>query len=137
MNELPNPAPQVTTTTKQFWDATTRGEFLLQRCDACDTVIWFPKKHCPECAATGLSTFAASGNGTVYSHTVIRKVANEYKAATPFVVAYVELDEGPRVMTNIVDCDPESVTVGMRVRMVFHDTGEGSALYRFVPAPQA
>lgn len=136
MSQLPNPAPMVTTTSKAFWDATTRGEFLLQRCSACDTVVWVPKKHCPECASTELGTFAASGNGTVYSHTVIRKVANEYKGAVPFVVAYVELDEGPRVMTNIVGCDPETVRVGMRVSMVFHDTGEGSALYRFVPATQ-
>ena len=136
MSQLPNPAPMVTTTSKAFWDATTRCEFLLQRCSACDIVIWFPKKHCPGCTSTELGTFAASGNGTVYSHTVIRKVANEYKGAVPFVVAYVELDEGPRVMTNIVGCDPESVRVGMRVSMVFHDTGEGSALYRFVPATQ-
>lgn len=137
MNELPTPAPMVTTTTKEFWDATSRGEFLLQRCDACDLVVWFPRSHCPGCAATGLPTFRASGNGVVYSHTVIRKVGNDYRGAVPFVVAYVELDEGPRVMTNIVGCEPEEVTVGMRVEMVFHDTGEGSALYRFRPSRPA
>jgi len=96
-------------------------------------MVWFPRKHCPDCWTETLSVFDASGRGTVYSFTIIRKVANDYKAATPFVVAYVELSEGPRVMTNIVDCDPESVTVGMPVEMVFHDTGEGNALYRFRP----
>lgn len=133
MSSLPTPAPMVTPITSEFWEATSRGEFLLQKCDECQTIVWFPRKHCPECWTTKLSTFTASGRGTVYSFTVIRKVANEYKAATPFVVAYVELAEGPRIMTNIVDCDPESVTVGMDVEMVFHDTGEGNALYRFRP----
>jgi len=69
----------------------------------------------------------------VYSYTVIRKVANEYKQATPFVVAYVELAEGPRIMTNIVGCDVDEVRVGMPVAIEFHDTGEGNALYRFHP----
>ncbi len=134
MNNLPAPAPMVTSTTKEFWDATSRGEFLLQRCEQCDLVIWFPRSYCPECASTSLPTFRASGRGVVYSHTVIRKVGNDYKGAVPFVVAYVELDEGPRVMTNIVECEPGEVSVGMRVEMVFHDTGEGNALYRFRPS---
>lgn len=134
MNSLPTPAPMVTTTTKEFWSATARGEFLLQRCEACNLVVWFPRSHCPECATTTLTTFRASGAGVVYSHTVIRKVGNMYQGAVPFVVAYVELDEGPRIMTNIVECEPEEVSIGMRVEMVFHDTGEGNALYRFRPA---
>jgi hypothetical protein len=57
-----------------------------------------------------------------------------YKDSGPFVVAYVELAEGPRVMTNIVECDVEAVKVGMPVEVVFHDTGQGNALYRFRPA---
>ena len=134
MKPLPTPAPMVTSTTKEFWDATARGEFLLQRCDDCDLVVWFPRTHCPGCATTSLPTFRAAGGGVVYSHTIIRKVGNDYRDAVPFVVAYVELDEGPRIMTNIVGCEPEEVSVGMRVEMVFHDTGEGNALYRFRPA---
>ena len=134
MTSLPNPAPMVTPTTAPFWQATSEGRFILQRCESCDIVVWFPRKHCPECWTESLTTFDASGKGTVYSYTVIRKVANEYKQATPFVVAYVELAEGPRVMTNIVGCDVESVQVGMPVAMEFHDTGEGNALYRFHPA---
>lgn len=123
----------VTTTTEAFWKATSEGRFILQRCDACDLVVWFPRKHCPECWSETLATFDASGEGTVYSYTIIRKVANEYKQATPFVVAYVELAEGPRIMTNIVGCEVDSVRVGMPVAIEFHDTGEGNALYRFHP----
>jgi uncharacterized OB-fold protein len=134
MTSLPNPAPMVTSTTAAFWQATSEGRFVLQRCESCDIVVWFPRKHCPECWSETLTNFDASGGGTVYSFTIIRKVANDYKQATPFVVAYVELDEGPRVMTNIVGCDVESVQIGMPVTMEFHDTGEGNALYRFRPA---
>ena len=133
MSSLPNPAPTVTSSSQAFWNATAEGRFTLQRCTSCDVVVWFPRKHCPDCWTETLSVFDASGKGTVYSFTIIRKVANDYKGAAPFVVAYVELEEGPRVMTNIVDCVPESVTVGMPVEMVFHDTGEGNALYRFRP----
>lgn len=134
MTTLPNPAPMVTSTSQAFWQATSEGRFLLQRCDACDVVVWFPRKHCPECWTESLTHFDASGNGTIYSFTIIRKVANEYKEATPFVVAYVELEEGPRVMTNIVGCNVDDVRVGMPVEIEFHDTGEGNALYRFHPA---
>jgi uncharacterized OB-fold protein len=133
MSALPAPAPTITPVTARFWAATAQGRFELQRCDACDVVIWFPRAQCPRCWTTDLSHFDASGLGTVYSHTVIRKVGNDYRDSTPFVVAYVELDEGPRVLTNIIDCDVDQMTVGMRVQVVFHDTGKGSALYRFRP----
>lgn len=69
----------------------------------------------------------------MYSFTIVRKGQMDFKEAGPFVVAYVELDEGPRVMTNIVDCEPGEVEVDMAVEVVFHDTGHGNALYRFRP----
>jgi uncharacterized OB-fold protein len=133
MSTLPNPAPLVTQANKSFWAATADGRFQLQRCNECDTVLWFPRRHCPSCWTENVSTFNASGKGVIYSFTIIRKGAMAYKDSGPFVVAYVELAEGPRVMTNIVDCDVETVKVGMAVEVVFHDTGEGNALYRFRP----
>lgn len=133
MSTLPNPAPLVTQANTEFWAATAEGRFQLQRCNECDTVLWFPRRHCPSCWTENVSTFDASGKGVIYSFTIIRKGAMAYKDSGPFVVAYVELAEGPRVMTNIVDCDVESVKVGMPVEVVFHDTGQGNALYRFRP----
>lgn len=133
MSTLPNPAPTVTQANAAFWAATAEGRFQLQRCNECDTVLWFPRRHCPSCWTENVSTFDASGKGVIYSFTVIRKGAMLYKDAGPFVVAYVELAEGPRVMTNIVECDVETVAVGMPVEVVFHDTGQGNALYRFRP----
>lgn len=133
MSTLPTPAPTVTSSNAAFWAATAEGKFLLQRCSTCSTIVWFPRAHCPSCWTETLSTFEASGSGTIYSFTIVRKGRNVYSESAPFVIAYVELAEGPRIMTNIVDCDPESLQVGMKVRMVFHDTGQGNALYRFVP----
>ena len=131
MSTLPTPAPTVTQANAAFWAATAEGRFQLQRCNECDTVLWFPRRHCPSCWTENVSTFNASGKGVVYSFTVIRKGAMAYKESGPFVIAYVELAEGPRVMTNIVDCDVETVKVGMPVEVVWHDTGQGNALYRF------
>lgn len=132
--QLPVGSPMVTEANADFWEATARGEFLLQRCDGCDLVVWFPRRTCPQCWSAGLRSFVASGRGTVYSHTVVRRGRGRYADAAPYVVAYVELAEGPRVLTNIVGCDPLAVEVGMAVEVEWHDTGEGSAVYRFRPS---
>ena len=134
MTMLPAPAPVINSTTAEFWKATTEGRFILQRCDACDIVLWFPRRNCPKCWTENVSTFDAQQTGTIYSFTVVRKGTGAFKDAGPFVITYVELADGPRIMTNIVDCDIDALHIGMHVEMVFHDTGEGSALYRFRPA---
>ena len=134
---LPAPAPFVLPEVKPFWDGTAEGRLLLPRCDDCQAVIWYPRPFCPSYASTRVSWIPASGRGSVYSYTVNRRGQADlpaYKEAGVYVLAYVELDEGPRVMTNIVDCDPETVKIGQRVEVVFHDTGEGTALPRFRPA---
>ena len=131
---LPAPAPVINSTTAEFWKATTEGRFILQRCNACDIVLWFPRRNCPKCWTEDVSTFDAQQTGTIYSFIVVRKGKGAFADAGPFVIAYVELADGPRIMTNIVDCDIDALHIGMPVEMVFHDTGEGSALYRFRPA---
>ena len=131
MSQLPTNAPRVNEDSAAFWAATAEGRLTLQRCDDCGTVIWWPRSLCPACSSFELSSFDATGNGTVYSYTVVHKSqGRSWNEATPYVLAYVELDEGPRLMTNIVDCDPTSVAVDSPVRVVWHDTGEGTALPR-------
>jgi uncharacterized protein len=135
-NALPTPAPFVTPEVKPFWDATSTGRLLLPRCADCDTVIWYPRPFCPRCASLNIAWFEASGRGSIYSFTVNRRGQAdlpEYREAGTYVLAYVELEEGPRVMTNIVECEPNSVRIGQRVEVVFHDTGRGAALVRFRP----
>jgi uncharacterized OB-fold protein len=133
---LPAPAPFVQPEIKTFWDATAQGKLLLPKCTECGSLIWFPRPFCPECASTSVEWVQASGRGTIYSFTVNRRGVADmsaYRNAGEYVLAYVELEEGPRMMTNIVDCDPNSVRVGQKVELVFHDTGEGTALARFRP----
>ena len=106
---------------------------MLLRCDTCRVIIWYPRPFCPDCGGRSTSWEQASGEGTVYSFTVTRKGLGPWRDTAPYVLAYVELDEGPRVMTNIVDCDVDTVSIGQRVTAVFDDTGEGTALLRFGP----
>jgi uncharacterized protein len=133
VSSLPTSAPTISPETADYWAATAEGRLLLKRCDACGHVIWYPRAICPDCHSTDTSWFEASGRGEVYSFTVNRRGDGPWKEATPFVLAYVELDEGPRVMTNIVDCDVDSVAIGQRVTAVWDDTGQGNAVLRFRP----
>jgi uncharacterized OB-fold protein len=134
---MPTPAPNVNPEVKVFWDGTAEGKLLLAHCNECQTVIWYPRPFCPECGSLSVRWEAASGKGTIYTFTINRRGAGdlpEYREPVPYVLAYVELAEGPRIMTNIVECEPDSVKIGQAVEVVFHDTGQGTALYRFRPA---
>lgn len=128
---IPTHAPSTNLDSEPFWAATADGRLTLQRCSACDTVVWWPRSLCPECSSFDLEWFEATGNGTVYSYTVVHRAPGSWGRSAPYVLAYVELDEGPRLMTNIVDCEPDAVAVDAAVRVVWHDTGEGNALPRF------
>jgi uncharacterized protein len=130
---LPAPPPPVNPETKEFWDATAQGRLLLKRCLDCGSVIWYPRAICPECASLRTEWFQSTGRGRVYSYTVNRRGEGAYQSAVPYVLAYVELDEGPRVMTNLIDAAAADLEVGLLVEVVFHDTGEGAALPRFRP----
>lgn len=130
---LPTPAPQINSETKPFWDGTAEGRLVLPRCNECQVVLWYPRAFCPECSSFDISWFEATGRGTIYSYTINRRGQGDYRDLA-YVVAYVELEEGPRLLTNIVDCDPETLSVGQAVQVVFHPTSNGAALPRFKPA---
>ena len=133
MSSLPAMAPTPSVETAQYWSATAEGRLLLPRCNACGTVIWYPRGICPDCHSSDVSWFEATGEGEIYSWTVSRRGDGPWKEAAPYVIAYVQLDDGPRVMTNIVDADLEALSIGQRVTAVWDDTGEGNALLRFRP----
>ena len=135
---LPAKAAEPNSENFQFFEGAEQGRLVLPRCTACSFVIWFPREICPECGCQDVDWFEASGNGSIYSCTVTRRIPGSWGKAAPFVLAYVELDEGPRVMTNIVDCDPEQVAIGDRVKAVFEeatdrDGNPGPPLLRFRP----
>ncbi len=78
------------------------GELRIPRCDACQEVIWFPRAFCPRCASTSVTWFTAEGAGTVYSFSIVRKGLGAFADAAPYAVAYVEIAEGPRLLTDII-----------------------------------
>lgn len=133
-SNLPAPAPAVTPETEPFWSAAAEGRLLLRRCTRCRKVVWYPRALCPHCGSLDTEWFEGSGRGTVYTFTIIRKGGGPYRGAGPYVLAYVDLDEGPRVLTNIVGVDPSHVVIGMALKAVFEPTDERSALLRFEPA---
>lgn len=133
---LPAPSPPVNPETREFWAATADRRLLLRRCLDCGAVIWYPRVICPECASLRTEWFESAGHGRIYSYTVNYRGEGEYQGSPPFVLAYVELEEGPRLMTNIIAVAESELAVGLPVEVVFHDTADGFALPRFQPMRQ-
>jgi uncharacterized OB-fold protein len=131
---LPAPEPIFDADTEPYWRGAGKGRLLLTQCESCEAFVWIPRPYCPV-DLSPTRWVEASGRGVVYSHTTVHKGERSYAKRPPFVLAYVELDEGPRIMTNIVGCDPEAVVVGMPVTAVFDpvEGGEGIAIPRFTP----
>jgi len=131
---LPGRPPRRTEETGPFWDGCAEGRLVLPRCTACAEWIWYPRRFCPFCGSLSVEWGAVSGLGTVYTFTIMRRGSGAYKESAPYVVAYVELREGPRLLTNIVTDDPDAVYVGQPVRVLFQPVGDTDALFRFEPA---
>ncbi|MDR7551332.1 MAG: Zn-ribbon domain-containing OB-fold protein [Armatimonadota bacterium] len=127
---LPQPSPL----TAPFWQAARRRELLVQRCCACAGFVFYPRWNCPHCGARDLEWVRVSGRGTVYTYTVARRPTHPaFADRVPYVIAIVELEEGPRMTTNIVGCDPDTVRIGMPVEAVFEDMSEDITLVMFRP----
>ena len=126
--ELENPRPVADWETRGYWEGAGRGELVLQRCKACGTVQHRPRALCVTCFKDEIEHFVASGRGTVYTFTVTEQnQAPPFRDSLPYVLAYVELEEGPRLLTNIVGCTPDEVRIGLPVRAEFR-TAPGDAL---------
>lgn len=121
---------------ERYWAALREGIVLYQRCAACGHAQLYFRAVCKRCWSRELEDTPASGRGTVYSFTVMHQTSDPALAAeTPFVLALVDLEEGPRVLGR-VEADPDAVTVGASVSATFRDIGEATLLY-FALAPQA
>ena len=117
MNAIEHPLPFASWESRGFWEGAGRGELVLKRCEACGLVQHRPRGVCAHCLdGSALTHFTASGSGEIYSFTVTEQnQAKGFAEACPYVMAYVKLNEGPRLLTVIVDCDPDDVAVGARV----------------------
>ena len=127
---LPTPSPL----TQPFWDAARRRELWVQRCRACATHLFYPRYLCTTCGSGDLEWAQASGRGTVFTYTVAHRPTHPgFADLVPYVIAVVELEEGPKLTTNIVNLDPDDMVIGLPVRATFEDL-DGVTLVHFRPA---
>ena len=139
MSEAPRstrPLPRLDEETRGFWEACARHELYVQRCRGCRTFRHPPRALCPACLSPDVEWVRASGRGTVYSFTVTyQNQAAGFRERLPYVLAVVEMEEGVRLMTNVVGCAPEAVHIGMPVEVAWEDvTGEVTLpLFRGIP----
>ena len=129
------PLPRIDEETRGFWEACVRHELYVQRCRTCRTFRHPPRALCPACLSSDVEWVRASGRGTVYSFTVTyQNQAPGFRESLPYVLAVVELEEGPRMMTNVVGCAPDQVRIGMPVVVEFEDATPEITLATFRPA---
>jgi hypothetical protein len=122
------PAPEVNEETQPFWDAARSGKLLLKKCLDCSRFHYYPRSLCPFCFGSRTEWHEATGQGTVYSYSVMRR------APEPYAIAFVALTEGPTMMTNIVDCSFDEIRIGQPVRLVFIASDGGPPVPMFTPA---
>jgi uncharacterized OB-fold protein len=135
-DEMAEPArarPKPTPETRHFWEGTRAGELRLQRCDACAHVYFPPRPFCPACGGRKVSVFKASGNGKLYSYVIHHRPVPGF--TPPYSIAVVELEEGPRMMTNIVGCPqtPEALELDMKLEVTFEKLDDNITLPLFRP----
>ena len=127
---LPRPTPE----TQPFWDAAKRHELSVPYCSACDKYIFYPRSLCPDCWSTDLQWRTLSGLGSIYSYTVAEIPSHPaFVEDLPYVIAIVELEEGPRMTTTILNCEPTEVSIGMEVKVAFQDVTPETTLVAFSP----
>ena len=138
MKAYKKPLPVIQPWSKGFWEGTKANKLMVQECKECKAKIFYPRKACPECWSSDLDWSEASGKGKVYTFTVtMMGVEDVFSEDIPFVLACVDLEEGVRMMTRIVECDPDAVRIGMDVEVVFEPVTEEITLPFFKPIAES
>jgi uncharacterized protein len=131
------PLPEISDLTRPFWTAAKNRKLVMQKCNHCETLNFYPKPWCIECGDRGLEWVEVKPQGTVYSHTVANIVMMNFPAwkdDLPLVLCIIDLDDGPRMYGQVTGCPPEKVHIGMRVKAYFEDISEDAAVPKFCPA---
>ena len=130
----PVPIPANEALTKPFWEATKRHELILPRCNTCAVTFLYPRERCPDCLSGDLGWTQVSGKGRVHSFTIIEQPVNrEFWEDLPYIYAIIQLEEGPRMISNVVDCGVDEVQIDMPVIAVFDDVTTDVTLVKFKP----
>ena len=129
------PIPEPTPETEEFWAGARRGELRIQRCNSCGKAYFFPRPFCPFCSSTDVAWFTASGRGTLYSYVINYRPAYGFQDIAPYAIAVVQLEEGPRMMTNIigVDATPENLPIDLPVEVTWEQQNDTITLPLFRP----
>jgi uncharacterized OB-fold protein len=134
MNIPEKPSPIVNDWARPFWEAAKEHRLIIQRCSECGKYVFYPRLACPHCFSDHVEWVDASGKGTVYSCTVVETNApSAFMNDIPYVVAVVKLDEGVRMLSNIVGCNPHDVQCDMRVEVTFEKLNDEFTLPKFKP----
>ena len=134
MSEWVKPLPSISGETATYWEATRKGELVIQKCDKCGQYQFPPRGICVNCFSLGMTWVKASGKGIVYSYTVCYQNRTPGFREGPYVLAQVELDEGVRMFTNIVGCEHQDVKIGLEVEVTFVKATDQISLPYFKPA---
>ncbi|MFB7641556.1 Zn-ribbon domain-containing OB-fold protein [Peribacillus butanolivorans] len=118
--------PEIHPEHKEYWDAAAEGKLLIKQCDSCGEYHYYPRVLCPYCMSEKTTWKEANGTGSIYTYSVMRR-------GVSYAIAFVELDEGPKMMTNIVDCDLDTVHINQKVKVVFKQSGDEDNPGSFVP----
>ena len=123
------------TLSKPFWEATKRHELVLPRCRTCSKIFFYPREQCPNCYSSDLDWTQVSGKGRLYTFTVVHQTAHPaFQPESPHIYAIIQLNEGPRMPSNLVDCEFEDARIDMPVEAVFDDASDDYTLVKFKPA---
>ncbi len=113
--------------TRPFWEATKNHELRYQRCSDCDTLVFYPRQHCTKCLGNSLEWKTSAGEGTIYTYSVVRQNYHPFfRPRSPYAIAWIDLDEGFRMMSNIVGVEDatQDIHIGQRVRVDWEDHEE-------------
>ncbi|HEY6600168.1 MAG TPA: OB-fold domain-containing protein [Pseudomonadales bacterium] len=133
--DFTRPLPTPTPTSAPFWDALKDGVVKLQRCNDCDAWVFYPRSRCPQCLADALTWHSVSGLGTLYTFTIARQPTSPHFAGeVPQRLGVVELDEGVRLTTTLVNVADQDIRIGMRVKPYFDQVADDVTLLRYQPA---
>ena len=119
--------PDVNMETAAYWESAKQGKLIVKTCKSCGKLHYYPRTICPHCLSSDTDWVEGSGRGSIYTYSVMRRTE------IPYVIAYVTLEEGVTMLSNIVECDVDDVAVGQAVEVVFRDTERGHSLPVFRP----
>ncbi|MFN0318337.1 MAG: Zn-ribbon domain-containing OB-fold protein [Burkholderiales bacterium] len=123
------PAPPLNPENQRYFAAAAQGTLLIGKCNACGQPHFYPRVLCPHCFSENTGWIPARGTGVIYSYSTLHR-----GVPVPYTIAYVTLDEGVSMMTNLVDCDPSTLAIGQRVKAVFREAEDGTKIPVFTPA---